>query len=46
MTKDSESSESKKEAPKGENPPAEKVEQKKAAESGKTFQGKGREVRK
>ena len=44
MSKTSQKSE--KEVPKGENPPMEKVVEKIAAESGKTFQGKGKEIKK
>ena len=44
MKTNSQSSE-KQDAPKGENPPMEKVAAKVATESGKRFQGKGKEKR-
>ena len=35
-----------KDEPKGENPPDEKVKQAKRSESGKRFEGKGKEIKK
>lgn len=46
MTKKNSSQKADEETLKGENPPAEKVSKKEAENKGKTFQGKGREVRK
>lgn len=43
MTSDSQKNENEKETPKGEDPPYEKVAKKIAEQSGKQFQGQGKE---